>query len=128
MASQPSLDLVETRRGLKTKHIHLHAGKEAGDAFLRAAAVQSKQLNEPDDSANTLIEAYKSYRKTNPEDAAQALERAIAHYTSKGNFRRAATNQQNLAELYEVEIADPKRAIAAYDTAAGWFESDNAEA
>lgn len=105
-----------------------NSGKEAGDAFLRASAIQSKNLNEPDDAANTLIEAYKSYRKTDPEDAAKALERAIAHYTSKGNFRRAATNQQNLAELYEVEIADNKRAIAAYDTAAGWFESDNAEA
>ena len=103
-------------------------GREAGLAFERAAAIQTKQLNEPDDAANTLQEAYKSYRKTDPEDAARVLSQAINHYTSKGNFRRAATQQQNLAELYEVEIGDPKRAIAAYDTAAGWFESDNAEA
>lgn len=56
------------------------------------------------------------------------LQQAINHYTGKGNFRRAATQQQNLAELYEVEIGDEKRAAEAYETAAGWFESDHAEA
>jgi len=103
-------------------------GKEAGLAFERAATIQTKHLNEPDDAANTLTEAYKSYRKTDPEDAARVLSAAIAHYTTKGNFRRAATHQQNLAEVYEVEIGDEKRAIDAYETAAGWFENDNAEA
>ena len=56
------------------------------------------------------------------------LQQAIGHYTMKGNFRRAATHQQNLAEVYEVEIGDQKRAVEAYEVAAGWFESDNAEA
>lgn len=103
-------------------------GKEAGLAFERAAAIQTKNLNEPDDAANTLTEAYKAYRKTDPQDAARVLQQAINHYTSKGNFRRAATQQQNLAEIYETEVGDMKSAIEAYDTAAGWFESDNAEA
>lgn len=56
------------------------------------------------------------------------LQQAINHYISKGNFRRAATHQQNLAEIYEIEIGDEKRAAEAYETAAGWFESDHAEA
>ena len=56
------------------------------------------------------------------------LQQAINHYTSKGNFRRAATHQQNLGEVYELEIGDQKRAADAYEVAAGWFESDNAEA
>ena len=103
-------------------------GTEAGLAFERAAAIQTKNLNEPDDAANSLTEAYKSYRKSDPEDAARVLQQAINHYTGKGNFRRAATQQQNLAELYEVEIGDEKRAAEAYETAAGWFESDHAEA
>jgi len=51
---------------------------------------------------------------------------AITHYCSKGNFRRAATQKQNLAELYEVELADEARAAAAYEEAAGWFESVSA--
>jgi alpha-soluble NSF attachment protein len=78
--------------------------------------------------ANTLTEAFKVYRKDSPTDAARVLSSAIQHYTSKGNFRRAATHQQNLAEVYEMEIGDQKKALEAYDTAAGWFESDNAEA
>ena len=102
--------------------------KEAGLAFERAATIQTKNLNEPDDAANTLQEAYKVYRKSDPQDAARCLQQAISHYTSKGNFRRAATQQQNLAELYEVEVGDMKAAVDAYDTAAGWFESDHAEA
>lgn len=103
-------------------------GKEAGLAFERAAAIQTNNLNEPDDAANTLVEAFKCYRKTDPQDAARVLERAINHYTLKGNFRRAATYKQNLAELYEVELGDQKAAMQAYETAAGWYEGDNAEA
>ncbi|KAL8901442.1 MAG: hypothetical protein Q9205_004314 [Flavoplaca limonia] len=103
-------------------------GTEAGQAFERAASIQTSKLSEPDDAANSLTEAYKSYRKTSPQDAARVLSQAITHYTTKGNFRRAATNQQNLAELYEVEVGDEKAALEAYEVAAGWFEGDNAEA
>lgn len=78
--------------------------------------------------ANTLTECFKVYRKDSPKDAARVLQQAIQHYTSSGNFRRAATHQQNLAEVYEVEIGDNKSALQAYDLAAQWFESDNAEA
>ncbi|KAF2090354.1 vesicular-fusion protein Sec17 [Saccharata proteae CBS 121410] len=103
-------------------------GKEAGLAFERAAAIQQSNLNEPDDAANSMTEAFKAYRKTDPEDAARCLESAINHYTMKGNFRRAATWKQNLAELFEVEVGDQKRAMEAYETAATWYEQDNAEA
>ena len=56
------------------------------------------------------------------------MEQVIHHYTTTGNLRRAATHQQNLGELYELEIGDQKRALGAFDTAAEWFEADNAEA
>ena len=102
--------------------------REAGQAFEKAAAVQTNHLKEPDDAANTLTEAFKTYRKTDPEDAARCLDSAINHYTLKGNFRRAATWKQNIAELFEVELGDQKRAMEAYETAAGWYEQDNAEA
>ncbi|KAK0257107.1 vesicular-fusion protein S17 [Friedmanniomyces endolithicus] len=104
------------------------SGREAGQAFEKAAQLQQSKLNEPDDSANTLVEAFKAYRKDEPENAARCLEQAIQHYTLKGNFRRAATQKQQVAELYEVELGDGKRAAEAYETAAGWFEADNAEA
>jgi alpha-soluble NSF attachment protein len=101
---------------------------EAGQAFEKAAQIQQSKLNEPDDMANTLTEAFKVYRKDSPQDAARVLTTAISHYTMKGNFRRAATHQQNLAEVYEMEIGDQKKALDAYETAAQWYESDNAEA
>ncbi|KAH3945330.1 hypothetical protein HBH70_054400 [Parastagonospora nodorum] len=103
-------------------------GKEAGEAFEKAAAVQRQNLNEPDDEANTLTEAFKAYKKDDPEAAARCLDKAIAQYCSKGNFRRAATHKQNLGELFEVELGDNARAGAAYEEAAGWYEADNAEA
>lgn len=56
------------------------------------------------------------------------LSTAIQHYVLKGNLRRAATQQQHLAEVYEVELGDQKKALEAYEKAAEWFESDNAEA
>jgi alpha-soluble NSF attachment protein len=85
-------------------------------------------LNEPDDAANTLVEAFKVYRKDNPQDAVRCVEVAIQRYASKGGLRRAATHQQNKAEVYEVEMGDNTKAAEAYEIAASWFESDNAEA
>jgi len=102
--------------------------KEAGQAFERCADIQTNKLNEPDDAANTLTEAFKVYRKGDPLDAVRCLDVAVNHYTSKGSFRRAATHKQNMGEVYENEIGDPKKAIECYELAASWFESDNAEA
>ncbi|KAI1802736.1 TPR-like protein [Daldinia bambusicola] len=102
--------------------------REAGQAFEKAAAVQSKQLNEPDDAANTLVDAFKVYRKENPEDAVRCLEIAVSQYCKKGNFRRAAQHKENMGEVFETEIGDTKRALEAYETAAGWYEGDNAAA
>ncbi|GFF36078.1 probable vesicular-fusion protein sec17 homolog [Aspergillus udagawae] len=102
--------------------------KEAGLAFEKAAAIQKQNLNEPDDAANTLQEAFKVYRKSDPEDAARVLSAAIQHYVLKGNLRRAATQQQHLAEVYEIELGDSKKALEAYEKAAEWFDGDNAEA
>lgn len=109
-------------------NLTLSTDKEAGQAFERAAAIQTSNLNEPDDAANTLTEAFKVYRKGDPLDAARCIDFSINHYTSKGNFRRAATWKQNVAEVYETEIGDQKKAIESYELAASWFENDNAEA
>lgn len=78
--------------------------------------------------SNSLIEASKVYRKTDPEAATRCLSTAINHYTHSGNFRRAANYEQTLAEIYEVELGDQKRALEAFETAAGWFETDSADA
>ncbi|KAI0013285.1 TPR-like protein [Xylariaceae sp. FL0662B] len=102
--------------------------REAGQAFEKAAEVQRNQLKEPDDAANTLVDAFKVYRKDNPEDAVRCLEFAVNQYCKKGNFRRAAQHKENMGEVLEVEIGDIKRALECYEAAAGWYEGDNASA
>ncbi|KAK0639284.1 soluble NSF attachment protein [Cercophora newfieldiana] len=101
--------------------------KEAGAAFEKAASIHRDKLSEPDDAANLMIDAFKAYRKDSPEDAVRCIEAAIRQYTSKGNFRRAASHKEAQGELLE-EIGDRKRALDCYDNAAQWYEGDNAVA
>ncbi|VUC22079.1 unnamed protein product [Clonostachys rosea] len=100
---------------------------EAGKAFEQAAEVFINNLNEPDDAANVYADAFKAYRKDDPQAAIRCLNKAIDRYCAKGNFRRAATHKETVAEMYE-ELGDAKSALAAYESAATWFEGDNANA
>jgi alpha-soluble NSF attachment protein len=101
---------------------------EAGKAFEEAAQIQTNNLKEPDDAANTLVDAFKAYRKDDPQAAVRCINVAIDRYTSRGNFRRAAGHKESVGEIYEQELSDPKNALDAYETAASWYEGDNANA
>lgn len=101
---------------------------EAGKAFEQAAQVQTQNLKEPDDAANSLVDAFKAYRKDDPQAAARCLDIAINRYCAKGNFRRAASQKEQLGELFEVDVGDLKAALECYEAAAGWYEGDNATA
>ncbi|KAK9332815.1 soluble NSF attachment protein [Lipomyces starkeyi] len=98
----------------------------AGKAFEKAAQMQLKS-EAKDEAANTYIEAYKSYRKNDPEESARVLIQAITLFTQRGQFRRAATYTQDLATLYETELNDLDRAMDAYDEAGEWLSNDGAE-
>ncbi|KAH7411383.1 soluble NSF attachment protein [Cadophora sp. MPI-SDFR-AT-0126] len=99
---------------------------EAGKAFEQCANIQRLKLSNPNDAANTLVEAFKCYRKHRPEDAVHCLGLAIQQFARSGLIRRAATCQQMMAECYEAELYKPQEAIESYEVAADWFESDNA--
>lgn len=101
---------------------------EAGKAFEQAAQVQTSKLNESDDAANTYVDAFKAYRKDAPNDAVRCLKVAIDRYCAKGNFRRAASHSENMAEVYETQLGDTKKAVECYESAATWYEGDNAMA
>lgn len=101
---------------------------ESGQAFEKAAQIQTSKLNEPDDAANSMVDAFKAYRTASPQDAVRCLAVAINQYCNKGNFRRAASHKESLGEVFETQLGDLKQAIDAYGTAAGWYESDNATA
>ncbi|KAL2019421.1 hypothetical protein VTK56DRAFT_9626 [Thermocarpiscus australiensis] len=101
---------------------------EAGKAFEEAAKIHRDRLNEPDDAANILVDAFKVYRKDSPADAVRCVDQAISWYTTKGNFRRAASHKENAAELIEVDMGDRRRAMQYYADAAHWYEEDGAKA
>ncbi|PVH69669.1 TPR-like protein [Cadophora sp. DSE1049] len=100
---------------------------EAGKAFEQCANIQRLKLSEPIDAANTLVEAFKCYRKYKPEDTVHCLGLAIQQFARSGLIGRAATCQQMIAECYEVELRKPQKTIEAYEAAADWFESDSAD-
>ncbi|VBB77293.1 Putative vesicular-fusion protein sec17 [Podospora comata] len=102
--------------------------KEAGIAFEQAAKIHRDRLNEPDDAANIMVDAFKVYRKDNPEDAVRCLGVAIDRYTQKGNFRRAASHKENEGGVLEEELGDRRRAMESYEKAAQWYEGDGANA
>ncbi|KAI0124881.1 alpha-soluble NSF attachment protein [Xylariales sp. AK1849] len=102
--------------------------REAGQAFEKAAQVQTVNLKELNDAANTLQEAFKVYRQDSPEDAVRCLEVSIQQYCKGGNFRRAAGHKESMGEVLETQIGDTKRALECYELAAQWYEGDNAAA
>ncbi|KAK4154125.1 soluble NSF attachment protein [Chaetomidium leptoderma] len=102
--------------------------KEAGMAFEAAASIHKDKLNEPDDAANHMVDAFKVYRKEYPTDAIRCIKVAIERYQAKGNFRRAASHLENAAEVCEIELGDLKQAMENYGNAARWYEEDGAKA
>jgi alpha-soluble NSF attachment protein len=104
------------------------ADLEAGQTFEKAANVQTNKLNELDDAANTYVDAFKAYRKSEPESAVRCLNIAIDRYCAKGNFRRAAGQKEQIGEVFEQDLKDTKKALEAYEAAANWYEGDNANA
>lgn len=101
---------------------------EAGKTFEKVAQIQTQKLNEPDDAANAYIDAFKAYRKVDAQAAVRCAKVAIDRYCAKGNFRRAASQQEQVGEVYEMELKDAKGALEAYEAAATWYEGDGANA
>ncbi|ODQ68537.1 TPR-like protein [Nadsonia fulvescens var. elongata DSM 6958] len=101
--------------------------RSAGQTFEKAANTQLKSESK-DDAANTLVEAYKAYRLTDPGDAVRVMEQAINMFTLRGQFRRAANYKMDLGAVYETDLSDYDAAIKAYEDAGEWYSQDQAEA
>lgn len=102
-------------------------GTLAGGAFEKAAEAQIKGGNQ-DEAANTLVDAFKSYKQEDPAKAVKCLEQAIGFFTARGQFRRAANYKMDLGQVYEEELMDFPKAIESFQDAGDWFESDSAQA
>ncbi|KAJ3094747.1 hypothetical protein HDU96_001492 [Phlyctochytrium bullatum] len=93
--------------------------KEAGDAFISQANVLLK-MGEKDEASSAYINASKAFKKTHPLDAVNALQQAVQLLTERGRFSAAASNQKQVAEIYESDIGDLEKAMQAFETAAEW--------
>lgn len=123
-------------------------GSQAGDAFTEAAKLFQRANGAKFDGSRAYENAAKCYKKHNPlgmkeesvqvwkkSDADQvvlgavaALKEAIALDQEGGSFRQAARHYQEVAELYENELDDPKNAYEAYGHAAELFSADDSPA
>ena len=55
-------------------------------------------------------------------EAANCLLKAVDIYTDMGRFNIAAKHHQNIAEIYENDVADLEKAMMHYEQAADFFK------
>jgi alpha-soluble NSF attachment protein len=99
--------------------------KESGDAYLKAAQFSLK-ANERDEAANKYVEASKSYKKVNPENAIQVLIEATEILKEKGRFTSAASHLKQIAEMYESDLIDVEKSLKYYEEAAELYQGEDA--
>nr|ACO15068.1 Soluble NSF attachment protein [Caligus clemensi] len=96
---------------------------EAGNTFVTLAGHYTKMGNKHD-AATNYVDAANCYKKTDPQEAANCLNKAVVIYTDMGRFSIAAKHLQTIAEIYENDVADLDRAMQHYEQAADCFRID----
>uniref|UniRef100_A0AAY5EHF5 N-ethylmaleimide-sensitive factor attachment protein, alpha b n=1 Tax=Electrophorus electricus TaxID=8005 RepID=A0AAY5EHF5_ELEEL len=77
----------------------------AGNAFSQAALLHLQMQNKHD-AATNFIDAGNAFKKADPQEAINCLNRAIEIYTDMGRFTIAAKHHVTIAEIYETELVD----------------------
>ncbi|KAI6047673.1 soluble NSF attachment protein [Pisolithus marmoratus] len=101
--------------------------REAGDAYAREAECREK-CKEINEAANAWWNAAKAYKRGHPDLAVQALGQTITHLTSSGRFRQAADREKEIAQIYQHELNDLRRACDSLERAADWYAQEDATA
>eukprot|EP00096_Caligus_rogercresseyi_P016672 TRINITY_DN946_c0_g1_i4.p1 TRINITY_DN946_c0_g1~~TRINITY_DN946_c0_g1_i4.p1 ORF type:complete len:290 (-),score=96.06 TRINITY_DN946_c0_g1_i4:129-998(-) len=96
---------------------------EAGNTFVTLAGHYTKMGNKHE-AATNFVDAANCYKKTDPQEAANCLNKAVVIYTDMGRFSIAAKHLQTIAEIYENDVADLDRAMQHYEQAADCFRID----
>ncbi|KAE8751080.1 hypothetical protein FOCC_FOCC002165 [Frankliniella occidentalis] len=95
----------------------------AGNAFCQAANLHQK-AGSRHDAATNYVDASNCFRKSDPNEAATCLMKAIEIYTDMGRFTMAARHHQSIAEIYELEAIDLEKAVKHYEQAADFFQGE----
>ncbi|MBN3284455.1 SNAA protein, partial [Polyodon spathula] len=86
----------------------------AGNAFAQAAQLHLQQQSKHD-AATSFIDAGNAFKKADPQEAINCLNRAIEIYTDMGRFTIAAKHHVSIAEIYESELVDIDKASVCQD-------------
>ncbi|KAF5907821.1 alpha-soluble NSF attachment protein, partial [Clarias magur] len=95
----------------------------AGNAFSQAALLHL-QMQSKHDAATNFIDAGNAFKKADPQEAVNCLNRAIEIYTDMGRFTIAAKHHVTIAEIFETELVDIDKAIAHYEQAADYYKGE----
>ncbi|XP_029372964.1 N-ethylmaleimide-sensitive factor attachment protein, alpha b isoform X1 [Echeneis naucrates] len=95
----------------------------AGNAFSQAARLHL-QMQSKHDAATNFIDAGNAFKKADPQEAINCLNRAIEIYTDMGRFTIAAKHHITIAEIFETELVDIDKAIAHYEQAADYYKGE----
>ncbi|XP_043934841.1 alpha-soluble NSF attachment protein isoform X1 [Protopterus annectens] len=95
----------------------------AGNAFCQAAKLHL-QLQSKHDAATSFVDAGNAFKKADPQEAINCLNRAIEIYTDMGRFTIAAKHHISIAEIFETELVDIDKAIAHYEQAADYYKGE----
>uniref|UniRef100_A0A672K3K5 Alpha-soluble NSF attachment protein n=1 Tax=Sinocyclocheilus grahami TaxID=75366 RepID=A0A672K3K5_SINGR len=95
----------------------------SGNAFSQAALLYL-QMQSKHDAATNFVDAGNAFKKSDPQEAINCLNRAIEIYTDMGRFTIAAKHHVTIAEIYETELVDIDKAIAHYEQAADYYKGE----
>jgi len=96
---------------------------DAGNTFTTIANIHLKSGTKHD-AATNYVDASTCYKKSDPKEAANSLQKAIDIYTESGRFTIAAKHHQTIAEIYETEGADLEKAMQHYEQSADFFKGE----
>lgn len=120
--------------------------RDAGDAFAREAECREK-CKETNEAANAWWNAAKAFKRGYPDRkftpytprwskalnlhppvAIPALSQTITHLTAAGRFRQAADREKEIAQIYQHELNDIRKACESLERAGDWYAQEDATA
>lgn len=96
---------------------------QAGNTFITVAQHHAK-LGNKHDAATNYVDAANCFKKSDPKEAVNSLDKAVDIYTDMGRFTIAAKHHQTIAEIFESDIADLDKAMTHYEKAADYFKGE----
>lgn len=86
--------------------------------------LQSKSGSLKHDAAKSYVDASNCFLKTDPNQAAYCLTKAINIFKNLQRMNMVGRHVITLAEIYEKHLRDTEKALVYYEEAANYFEAE----